>query len=115
MMKVSVEAGKETNMTLMSEMVDFSELAVIVDFGEMKVSMSLYGAVTVYKSGHPVCHLWMDEEGNFKERLDAGTKNEYQSLAMKAAITARPMVKALDDLRKGVYRMRRLAKEERDK
>jgi hypothetical protein len=109
-MRVYVATGDQCDVVLMDEYVDFSELRVIVDFGTLKVTLDLEGSVNVVKDGRVVCFVWLDENGEVKERRGDG--DGYESLAMKAAVTARPMVRALRELRVGVERLERLAERE---
>jgi hypothetical protein len=109
-MRIYVETGDVCDVTLMNEYVNFGELRVIVDFGTLKVTLDLEGSVNVVKDGLVVCFVWLDENGEVKERRGDG--DGYESLAMKAAVTARPMVRALRELRVGVERLERIAEKE---
>jgi hypothetical protein len=111
-MRVYVATGDQCDVVLMDEYVDFSELRVIVDFGTLKVTLDLEGFVNVVKDGRVVCFVWLDENGEVKERRNTGLHGEYESLAMQAAVTARPMVRALRELRVGVERLERIAEKE---
>jgi hypothetical protein len=108
-MRVYVATGDQCDVVLMDEYVDFSELRVIVDFGTLKVTLDLEGSVNVVKDGRVVCFVWLDENGEVKERRG---DESLASLAMKAAVTARPMVRALRELRVGVERLERIAEKE---
>jgi hypothetical protein len=103
-MRVYVATGDQCDVVLMDEYVDFSELRVIVDFGTLKVTLDLEGSVNVVKDGRVVYFGWMNEKGEVKERRNTGLhgEGEYESLSMRAAVTARPMIKALRELRVGV-------------
>jgi hypothetical protein len=113
-MRVYVATGDQCDVVLMDEYVDFSELRVIVDMGELKVTLDLDGSVMVVKGGRVVYYGCMNENGEVKEQRNTGLhgKGEYESLSMRAAVTARPMVKALRELRVGVERLERLAEKE---
>jgi hypothetical protein len=106
-MYITLSAGEEVVTTGLS--VDFKDMYIIVDFGiYLSVHLSLEGWITVYKGGKEVATLFY-ENGEIKERRVE--HSEYKSLAMRATVTARPMLKALRELRVGVERMERIAEQ----
>jgi hypothetical protein len=104
-MHVSINIGEDV---VTSMNIDFSSMNIIVNFGiYLSVHLSLDGQINVYKGGTLVCTLFY-ENGEIKERR---VENGYTSLAMRAAVTARPMLKALRELRVGIERMERIAEQ----